>query len=195
MRSRDLAVASVFVVLSLVFTGCSITGSASESTGSSASPDTERDERPAAGETITGFEYSYVVPDGWGEPTTAASSPAPDSVAANLEDTDDFPDNVSVFALDSGKAETSLVERVQVDQLKAFGATGVTVNDRVTVAGSESPHLTITGTEQGKSFIAEQYYVSTDDQTYIVTFAFSETVGSAERVKIADSVLATWKWS
>jgi len=46
----------------------------------------------------------------------------------------------------------------------------------------------------GLSYVIEQYYLSTDDQTYIATFSFSDTVDDDTRMEIAESVLATWTW-
>jgi hypothetical protein len=69
------------------------------------------------------------------------------------------------------------------------------VNERVTVAGAESAHISATMASDGVSYAVDQYYVSHDDQTYIVTFSFSETVPLEERQQIAESVLVTWAWA
>jgi len=49
-------------------------------------------------------------------------------------------------------------------------------------------------TSEGTTYSVEQYYVSTDDQTYVVTFSFSDTVTPDERQAVAESILVTWTW-
>ena len=79
-------------------------------------------------------------------------------------------------------------------ELEGAGATDIVVNNRVTIADSESAHLSASMTSEGTTYSVEQYYVSTDDQTYVVTFSFSDTVTPDERQAVAESILVTWTW-
>lgn len=204
MRSPLPAVAGAVVAASLVLTGCSL-GIPESSSPSSPSPSAEQaepsggagglDVEPAAGETITGSGYSYVVPEGWGVPAQSVPGFTPDTLAANLQDTDGFADNVNTLKSPAGVVAPEVVESAGVEELKSVGATDVIVGERVLVAGAESAHLSTELTNSGTTYGVEQYYVSNAEQTYVVTFSFSQTVPAEERVRIAESVLVTWVWS
>ncbi|MBT2475454.1 hypothetical protein J7E68_12955 [Microbacterium sp. ISL-103] len=201
MRSPIPAAASVLLATSLLLTGCSLS-TPGESTPTEQSTESEAPEQgspsldaePAAGETISGDGYTYVVPEGWAVPEQSVAGFDPDTLAANLQDTDGFADNVNVLKSPAGVVTPDVVESAGVKELESVGATDITVNDRVTIAGSESAHLSAALSSEGTDYGVEQYYVSTDDQTYIVTFSFSDSVSAADRVGVAESILVTWTW-
>ncbi|CAN7228147.1 hypothetical protein LJR186_000850 [Microbacterium foliorum] len=203
MRSPLPSAAVILVAASLVLTGCSFsTTESSTSTGEepaeSSAPSTQEstslDAAPATGETITGDGYTYVVPEGWAVPDQEIAGFSPDTLAANRQDTDGFADNVNVLESPAGLVTPDLVESAGVTELEGAGATDIVVNDRVTIADSESAHLSASMTSEGTTYSVEQYYVSTDDQTYVVTFSFSDTVTPDERQAVAESILVTWTW-
>lgn len=204
MRSPLPTAAAVLLVASLALTGCSSpkaepstpTGGQSAEPSTPSAPDSSGlDAAPATGETITGDGYTYVVPEGWAVPDQEVPGFSPDTLAANGQDTDGFADNVNVLKSPAGLVTPDLVESAGVTELEGAGATDITVNDRVTIAGSESAHLSASMSSEGAIYGVEQYYVSTDDQTYIVTFSFSDTVAPDERQDVAESVLVTWTWA
>lgn len=203
MRTPLPAFAGLAVAASLLLAGCSTaipeSTPSSESQGSESQPSEEAssglDVEPATGETITGSAYTYVAPEGWGVPTESVPGFTPDTLVASLQDTDGFADNLNTLKSPAGVVTPDVVESAGVDELKGVGATEVTVNDRVTVAGSESAHLSALLTNSGTTYAVEQYYVSDDDQTFVVTFSFSDTVPADERVRLAESVLVTWTWA
>lgn len=189
----------VVLAASLALAGCSTggasttsdTSSAAEpSGGSSAEPSTTS----AAGATITGTGYTYVVPEGWGEADGSVASQS-DSLAGDLTDDDGFADNVNVILSPAGEVTPDQVESGGADELKNAGATDVTVRDRVNVAGSESAHLSAGFTSSGATYQIEQYYLTNNGQTFVVTFSFSPTVSEADRDAVAQSILATWMWT
>ncbi|MBO9625610.1 MAG: hypothetical protein J7484_04470 [Microbacterium sp.] len=199
MRS-PIPAAAVLLAATLALAGCSLGGGAEkpsgDSTGTVQEATAPKIDAPAAtGQTISGDGYSYVVPEGWGVPEQSVPGFDPDSLAADLQDADGFTDNVNVVKSPVGVVDADRVESAGVKELDAAGASEVTVNDRVTIAGSESAHLTALMTAGGATYAIEQYYVSTADQTYIVTFSFNDTVASAERTALAESVLVTWRWA
>lgn len=202
MRSPIPAAASALLAASLLLTGCSLStpGAATPTEQSSESGETTEqgasgiDAEPATGETITGDGYTYVVPEGWAVPEQSVAGFDPDTLAADLQDTDGFADNVNVLKSPAGLVTPDVVESAGVSELESVGATDITVNDRVTIAGSESAHLSASMTSEGTTYGVDQYYVSTDDQTYIVTFSFSDSVSAADRVATAESILVTWTW-
>ncbi|MFE1645979.1 hypothetical protein [Microbacterium sp. P01] len=182
--------AVVLLIASLALTGCA----SASSTDSSESSAPEVTTAPASGTTITGTGYSFAVPEGWDIPE--GEKPAGvDSLAADLTDTDGFADNVNVVLSPAGEVTPEQVETQGVSELEDAGAADVTVQDRVTVAGSESAHLSASLAASGTDYQIEQYYVSQDGQTYVVTFSFSPTVGDADRTDLSESVLAGWTWS
>lgn len=195
--------AALLLAAALTLTGCStLIPTAQETSGTSSAPSeseettaNEIDAAPATGDTITGDGYSFVVPEGWADPQQEIPGFDPDSFAANMQDTDGFADNVNVLKSPAGFVSADQVETLGLKELETVGATDVAVNDRVNVAGSESPHISAAMTSDGVSYVVDQYYVSTDDQTYIVTFSFSDTVPAAERQQISESILVTWTWA
>ncbi|MBO0983732.1 hypothetical protein [Rathayibacter sp. SD072] len=178
------------VALALLLTGCTSTG------GSDSGSDVdELDAAPAAGVEIAGDGYLYSVPEGWDVPDTDPSTIGADTLAADLTDTDGFSDNVNVVLSPAGAVTPEQVEGAGADELEGAGATDVEVRDRVQVAGAESAHLSAALTAQGASYSIEQYYLTQNEQTYVVTFSFSPTVEDDDREDLAESVLASWSWS
>ncbi len=164
------------------------------SCASPSDPADELDAAPAAGETIEGDGYSYTVPEGWGVPEGVDGvSQGLDTVAADLADTDGFADNVNVLLSPAGLVSVEQAEQAGADELAGGGATDVEVEDRVRVADTDAAHLSA-DFSQGTSYTIEQYYVSNDDQTYVVTFSFSDTVDDDQRIGTAESILASWTW-
>lgn len=164
------------------------------SCGAAADPADQLNAAPASGETIEGDGYSYSVPEGWGVPEGVdGATQGLDTVAADLADTDGFADNVNVVLSPAGQVSVEQAEQAGADELTGGGATDVEVEDRVRVADTDAAHLSA-NFAQGTSYAIEQYYVSDDDQTFVVTFSFSDSVDDDERTEIAESVLASWTW-
>jgi hypothetical protein len=197
--------AALLLVAALTLTGCStLIPTVEESSGSSSQSEAETsteestagelDAEAATGATISGDGYTFNAPAGWEDPQQPIPGFDPDSFAANLQDTDGFADNVNVLKSPVGVVTPDQVETLGLKELETVGATDVVVNDRVVVAGSESAHISAAMSSEGVSYVVDQYYVSSDDQTYVVTFSFSDTVPAAERQQTAESVLVTWAW-
>lgn len=187
-RIATLALAATLSLgLSLGAAGCSASAPAESTASSPAAPSAT----PAAGTVITGTGYRFSVPEGWGDPGPIEGFD-PDSLAVDGSDADGFSDNVNVILSPAGKITPDQVESQGVTELKGSGATDVTVQPRVTVAGSESSHLTAALESGGASYVIDQFYVSDASQTYIVTFSFSPTVTDVERAAVTGPVLASW---
>ncbi|GAA1136433.1 hypothetical protein GCM10009651_20600 [Microbacterium natoriense] len=202
MRTQ-LRSAAVLLAASLALTGCSSaipapagsdkpSASASESAGSGAS---ELSAMPSTGPVITGSAYTFNAPEGWSVPTQEIPNFTPDSIVADVADADGFADNMNVVKSPAGVVTADQVESAGVAELKAAGASNVTVNPRQTIAGSEAAHLSAEMSGGGVTAAMEQYYLSNDEATFVVTFSFNSTVAQADRVALAESVLASWKWS
>ncbi|NRG39314.1 hypothetical protein HRK28_00110 [Rathayibacter sp. VKM Ac-2835] len=185
--TASTATAAALLVL---LAGCS--SPAATDSGSDAE---EIETAAATGDTITGDGYSYSVPEGWGAPDADPATMGADTLAADLTDTDGFADNVNVVLSPAGEVSAEQVEDAGVTELESAGATDVEANDRVVVAGAESAHLSANLTASGATYAVEQYYVTDEGQTYVVTFSFSPTVDDDQREAVAESVLASWAWA
>lgn len=148
---------------------------------------------PATGEVVSGTGYSYNAPEGW-TLQTGNFGAGLDTVVADTNDTDGFSDNINVIVSPAGELSSDQIESLGVAELEGVGATGVTVQSRITVAGAESAHLTASMSQQGTDYVIDQYYPTEPGQTYIVTFSFSPNVSQDDRDALAASVLASWQF-
>lgn len=144
---------------------------------------------------IGGSGYAYEVPKGWGQPLQDVPGFDFDSWAVDFRDNDGFSDNINVILSPLGEVAVEQVEEAVEGELSASGAEDISVNDRVTVAGKESAHVTATMSINGKGYTIDQFYTTDNDQTFIVTFSFSTSVGADDRAKVTDAVLASWTWT
>jgi len=157
---------------------------------------TEEDPAPeeASGDRLSGSDYDFAVPDGWGE---AGAAPGFDSdvLIADLDDQDGFADNMNVILvpLDADYSVTQ-VEESSVGELEAVGATGITVQDRVSIDGLEAAHISAELTVGEASYVTEQFLLVKDATSHVITFSFSPTVGEGDRAALTDAVLASWAW-
>ena len=149
----------------------------------------------AAGDLITGTGYSYTAPDGWGVPAQQAPGFNPDSLAVNLSDADEFVDNINVILSPAGEVTPDQVEEAGTAELEEVGATDIQVNDRTTVSGSESAHLSASMSTNDIEYDVHQFYATNEGQTYVITFSFSPSVPPADRAEVYDAALATWTWT
>lgn len=190
LRTATVAVAAA---ATLLLAGCFGPAPVVPSTEQT-SPGTGGSVEPASGETITGTGYSFRVPEGWGIPEAGFEGFGLDSVAADLTDTDGFTDNVNVIVSPAGELTTEQIETLAGPEIEASGGADVEFLDRITIAGTESAHLTGTYSASGATYRIDQYYPTEPGQTYIVTFSFNDTTSQADRDALAYAVLATWQF-
>lgn len=191
MPKKTIAAASLILAASLLLAGC---GGADSPEGSGGPAESGSSQPAATGDTITGTGYTYNVPEGWGEPEQSIPGFTPDSLAADLTDTDGFADNINVILSPAGEVTAEQVETAGVAELEGAGYGDVTIEDRVQVAGSEAAHLSATLTQGDTTSAMNQFYVNADGQTYIVTFSYNVDVSDADRAAVYDAVLASWAW-
>lgn len=206
MRTLTSRIAAVTLMSSLALAGCGGSDSGSDSDKSEKTPSSSAsstaaaptsDVEPANGKTITGAGYSYSLPEGWDLPKKKIpGTEATDTFAADLTDTDGFADNINVIKQSTippkpiGEFKDELG-----DQLKAAGGQNVEVKEVGQVAGEESLHISSTQGADKILNLTEQYFVVHDGSTYFITFSHSPDVSEQDRADVAQSVLATWKWS
>lgn len=206
---RPLAVVPA-AALVLGLTGCALPGLPSSGSSSSAAPSSAAapassapassapvSAAPAAadGTSVIGDGYLFTVPDGWGKPTGVATPSGADAFAADLSDKDGFADNVNVVVLKSVEASPAQAESEGAQGLKSIGATEVTVQDRTTVDGEGTAHLSALKASKGVKYRIDQFYVSHSGATYIVTISVSSSVSKSDRDELVSSVLSGWSWS
>lgn len=195
MLRTPLVTASTVLLLALTGCGSDSDGSKASKGSSDSSSSEKKDETaPATGTKIEGTGYSFNAPEGWDVPPNANGAQA-DSFAGDLTDQDGFADNVNVALSPSGAVTPEQIETVGVKELESVGASDVTVGERAEIAGSESAHLSASMKVGEISYVVDQYYLTRDDQTYVVTFSFSPDVSAADRATITDPTLASWTWS
>jgi hypothetical protein len=193
-RSPALAVSALVLTLSLGLAGCSAGGSDAETGSETSSSAPALEATPATGATVTSDGYSYSIPESWAE-QDATAAPGADTIALDSNVVGDFANNVNVVLSPNGAFTPDEIEDTVKDELESGGGENVEVHDRLTVAGGETAHVTASTSASGVNYYIHQYYLTNDDQTYVVTFSFGETVPDEEAVDIAESILASWTWS
>jgi len=203
-RTPAHALSAVALTLALGLAGCATEPANSDSTSSelsapsnsssASSQPADTGVAPATGSVVSGDGYSYTIPVGWAQ-QDAALAPGTDTVAADGAPTGPFANNVNVVLSPAGAFTPDNVEAAAGNELETAGATEVQVLDRVTVAGEETAHVTAVMTVSDLTYRIHQYYVTSDDQTYVVTFSAAVDVPDEEMISTAESVLATWTWA
>lgn len=149
---------------------------------------------PATGQTFSGTGYSFAAPNGWSVPPDLELPDLVELAVVAPADADGFSDNINVSVDPAVKLTPKWVESRGVEELERSGASDVEVRNRVMVAGSESAHLAAVYAVEDLEYQVEQFYVSNDEQTYVITFSFTLAVPEADRDILAESVLASWTW-
>jgi hypothetical protein len=193
MKSLARSVATVAILLAI--TGCG-GGSGSEEDVTT-SPASEREAStlsaaPADGATISTDDFTYTVPKGWEQSDQSTAL----SLAIDLQDKDGFSDNLNVVRDNTvvGVKGDELEEAIE-KVLTGVRAADITTKDRIQIDGEEAVHIGAVFETNGKKYRTEQYALGHDDSGYVITFSFSPDVTAAQRDKLSESILATWKWA
>ncbi len=185
--ARSLAVLALLVA---TLAGCGGSGSDDES-----KPARTSSAKPADGKTLRGTGYSVKVPSGWGTPPGGIAGFDPDAFAADLSDKDGFADNVNVVKDDTlTQFKGDKLEDAVKSGLTSAKAADVAIKDRLQIDGEEAVHVEAIFSLNGTKYRTKQYVVAHDDAGYVVTVSFSTSVPEAERDKVSESILTTWKW-
>ena len=194
MRRHPALVRATLTLTALVFVAAGCGDDSVDPKAEDASPENSS-AAAATGDEIKGTGYTYNVPEGWATPAQKPPGFDPDSLAADQDDDDDFTDNVNVILSPAGEITPEQVETAGVQELESVKATDVTVEDRVTVAGSESAHLSAGMSLNSQNYTIDQFYVVGDGETFIVTFSFSPDVSAEDRAAVTGPTLASWTWT
>ncbi|MET0821635.1 MAG: hypothetical protein ABWY58_11775 [Aeromicrobium sp.] len=208
MRTLTRRVAALAVVSTLSLAGCGgsdgdsdDTPDAKASSATKDAPDDSADDDapatgtlPATGDVITADGFSFKAPAGWTDAKDAFPSAA--AVAANRQDTDGFSDNINVISDPTVVgADLDALESSAEKVLTGADAKDVEVEDPYEIDGEEAARISAVLEQSGVKYHTEQFAVDHDGKGYVVTFSFSDSVSDDDRDKLAESVIATWKWS
>ena len=200
MRSLPRHAATLTLLAGLVLAGCG-GGDSDDSSGDggkdAASAAPANGAEPADGDTIKGKGYAFNAPQGWEVPKQEIpGTEQTDTFVADLTDADGFADNINVIRLDPAPIkDLDPLETALIKELEGAGAKDVTAGERLDVDGDPAVHISSKLTQQGASYLTEQYNPIHDGVSYVVTFSFSTDVSQSDRDETAASVLASWKWA
>ncbi|MCW2768849.1 MAG: hypothetical protein JWR27_282 [Aeromicrobium sp.] len=202
MRSLPRHAAALTLLAGLALAGCGgndsdgssgDSGSGKDSTSAAPANDAE----PSDGDTVKGKGYAFNAPKGWEVPKQdIPGTEQTDTFVADLTDADGFADNINVIRLDPAPIkDLDPLEKALIKELVGAGAKNVKAGDRLDVDGDAAVHISSKLTQQGASYLTEQYNPIHDGVSYVVTFSFSTDVSQSDRDKTAESVLASWNWA
>jgi hypothetical protein len=194
-RTSALTVSALALTLAFGLSGCGLTAS-DDSSSESSQEATELTATPAAGEVVTGTGYSYSVPEGWAMQNVSVA-PGADSIALDevAGESGSFPNNVNVVLSPTGPFTADHVEDTARQELETTDATDIELHERVIVADTETVHMSAGLPSGGATYNLHQYYFSSDESGFVVTFTFDESMDDSDAVAIAESILASWTWS
>jgi hypothetical protein len=194
MRPRtSLAAVAAAAALTFALGGCFSASPSAPAAEESALPAISVE--PATGELIEGTGYTVNAPEGWAVPPDA-----PPGADIYLIDEDPnangFTNTLNVILGPDPGDTPAEIETKGVAYLESVvGATEVEVRPRVTIAGSETAHISAQLSRQGITYRTEQYLLTDAGLVYTITFSFGETIPQGDREALAESVLATWTWA
>ncbi|MDD7945578.1 hypothetical protein PUW79_13125 [Microbacterium sp. NE2HP2] len=200
MRSRIAPIAAALISAALLLAACDARpGGTDGASGSSAPGSASATPTPIAtspsdaapGETVRGTGYSFAVPAGWAVP---AEDPTGGQVDVFVSESADADGRYISVVVSPGVITPADVEADGAASLEAVGATGVSLEDRVDIAGSESAHLVATLAQDGAETLIDQYYATQDEQTFVITIASPADTTDDDRRRLADTVLSSWAW-
>ncbi|MGD9960434.1 hypothetical protein [Nocardioides sp.] len=197
---RNLAIVAASVLL---LAGCGSstdsdvaadpTEPASSASSPTQSPSTEPSDsptvKPATGAQLDAVAFSLTVPKGWAD-INEGDDKAVVLYAADLRENGDTPDMVTVrrgAATGSVAAATARGAAL----LKAGGATKVKAMAPVEVCGTEVAHVRAIKTAPGVHTMLNQYSLTAQGHTWLITFSTNQWQVEADRARLLDSVLST----
>ncbi|MFS0713025.1 hypothetical protein ABC195_04020 [Microbacterium sp. 2P01SA-2] len=203
-RFRIAPIAAALVSATLLLAACdarpggtgrpseaSAPGSASAAPTPPASSSTDAEADADPGETVRGTGYSFTVPAGWAVP---AEDPTGGQVDVFVSESAAADSRYITVVVSPGVITPGDVEADGVASLEAVGATDVSLEDRVDIAGSESAHLVATLVQDGAETVIDQYYATRDEQTFVITVASPVDTAAEDRGRLAEIVLSSWAW-
>lgn len=185
---RTVALAATLV---LALTAC---GSADTTARGTTSKTTTSTAAPADGETFSTADFSYKAPKGWSGPKQAM--PGVVSLAGDPSDKDGFTDNVNVVKVEPAQITAiDSFEKAVVKELEASNASDIKTLPRQQLDGETAVHVTSGASQNGKTYLVNQFAVVHGKANFVITFSFSPDVSFADQESVSQAVVATWHWA
>ena len=180
----------------------STSASPSSSTSESASAAPSSTAAPASGKAMSGTGYTYHLPTAWedisaqlksnqpGIDTGGRAKPATPPFTANMN-TLTTPSKISG---DPSNADLDALA-AQIKGEVATLAPNISTKPRYSIAGAPAVHQEGAANSSGTKFYLVQYFAVYKGNNYGITFAFPTSTSAADREKVVQPVLSSWKWS
>jgi hypothetical protein len=156
---------------------------------------------PSTGKAMAGTGYEYNLPKGWEDITAQLkqNQPGIDTGGRAKPATPPFTANLNTLTTPSKvsgePAEDDLdALAAQIKGEVASLAPNIQTKPHVTIAGAPAVHQEGDANSSGTKFYLVQYFAIHKASNYGLTFAFRKGTSPAEREKIVQPVLASWKW-
>ena len=174
--------------------------SASASASLSAGPSSTA--KPSTGKAMAGTGYGYNLPKGWEDITAqlkqnqqsidtgGRAKPATPPFTANMN-------TLTTASKVSGEPTEDDLDALAAQikgEVKSL-APKIKTSPHVTIAGAPAVHQEGDANSSGTKFYLVQYFAIHKNINYGLTFAFPKSASAADREKIVQPVLASWKWT
>lgn len=174
--------------------------SASPSASASAAPSSTA--APASGKAMTGTGYSYNLPTSWEDISAQLKSNQPgiDTGGRAKPATPPFTANMNTLTTPSkisGNPSNADLDALAA-QIKGEVATlapKIVTEPRFSIAGAPAVHQEGAANSSGTKFYLVQYFAVYKGNNYGITFAFPSSTSAADRERVVQPVLSSWKWS
>ena len=177
-------------------------GDTSASPSSSVSTAPSSTAAPAGGLSMSGTGYAYHLPKSWEDISAQLkkSQPGIDTGGRAKPATPPFTSNMNTLTTPSkisGTPTQSDLDALasQIKQEVASLAPNVKTRPVTTIDGAPAVHQEGQATSAGTKFYLVQYFAVHKGNNYGLTFAFAKNTSPADRTKVVEPVLASWKWS
>ena len=147
-------------------------------------------------QTINGDGYSYAIPEGWDDATSAAGgAQGVDSVVRSEEDDNGFRTNVLV-EVQPAQGTTDLEEIRPAWEQNIGDAVGATPEpiDGTTIDGEEAAGVRVETNQQGTDVVQIAYLTIKDDKVYSIALSSHAEVEDEASGQF-EQLLDSWSWS
>ncbi|MCQ9367222.1 hypothetical protein NQ036_03035 [Brevibacterium sp. 91QC2O2] len=151
----------------------------------------------ADGQEVTDKEYTFRLPADWTDAKTVPGASIPDGMKVYaLKGTKDGIPNMNIAMTTTTSADTTIddVEKDAISQIKDTGAKNPKEYDKFTVDGEQALHFSMESQSNGRSFLADQFYLLHGTNVYVLSFGNDPKVKQGDRNDMLVSVLNSWKW-
>ena len=194
------------VVALLALSGCSgsddADGSDATTSGTTSSATSPTDDTPSsdapAGDTVSGSDYSIVVPDGWEDVTDIAkqNSSQADIAVAEPQAGAEFRTNFNVVTprpLPDGVSDEQLADQAATELQSVTNSKVTPIDVPVDFDGAQAIGQTSQTTTQGFTITITQFVLVHEDQVFATTLTYDDKRADEAMDKLTD-IAGSWTW-